>query len=76
MPRDGVLRISGTLTGEGVECPALRGDDGQLYTLTGDLTGVSVGDQVCVEGQLVEISICMQGTTLHVEHVSIAPCDD
>ncbi len=75
MPRDGLLRISGTLTGEGVECPALRGDDGQLYTLTGDLGGATIGDALCVEGQLVEISICQQGMTLDVERLTAAPCE-
>ena len=68
------MRISDTLTSEGVECPALRGEDGQLYTLTGDLAGASVGDQVCVMARLAEISICMQGTTLQVEQISGVPC--
>jgi hypothetical protein len=76
MPRDGMLRVAGTVTTEGVECLALRGDDGQLYTLIGDLAGASIGDEICVEGQLVEISICQQGTTLNVENVAAAPCDD
>ena len=31
--------IEGVLTNEGVECPALRADDGKLYTLMGDLRG-------------------------------------
>lgn len=75
VPRDGILRINGILTDEGVECPALRGDDGQLYTLTGDLSAAAIGDEVCVDGQLVEISICQQGTTLHVEELSLAPCE-
>ena len=29
------ISVVGRLTSEGVECQALRGDDGQLYTLLG-----------------------------------------
>lgn len=74
VPPDGVLQIEGVLTGEGVECPALRGHDGQLYTLAGAPDGAIVGDALCVQGRLVEISICQQGITLEVETISAAPC--
>lgn len=63
------LRIEGTLTDEGVECPALRGRDGELYTLAGDLKGYAAGDQVWVEGAVAQISFCMQGTTIAVERI-------
>ena len=29
------VRVTGIITNEGVECTALRGDDGRLYTLAG-----------------------------------------
>jgi len=74
IPPDGVLHIKGTLTDEGIECPALRGDDGQLYTLTGDRAGASSGDAVCVEGRLVEISVCQQGITVEIEKISAGSC--
>ncbi|MEP2118259.1 DUF5818 domain-containing protein [Bauldia litoralis] len=62
-----IVRISGTLSKEGVECPALRGDDGMLYTLAIDSLGdFEPGDRVEVEGTPAEISICTQGTTLGV----------
>lgn len=45
-------RVVGTLTDEGVECPALRGDDGQIYTLTPrDLQGFEIGDRVAEIGR-------------------------
>lgn len=66
------VRVTGRLTGEGVECQALRGDDGRLYTLTGDLKGFKTGDRVTVEGTVAEISICMQGTTLGVTSIEAA----
>jgi len=63
------LTVKGRLTDEGVECPAMRGDDGKLYTLLGDLKGHRPGDTVCVRGRVAEISFCMQGTTLAVEQI-------
>lgn len=58
--------VKGTLTDEGVECQTLRGDDGKLYTLVGDLGGFGVGDDVYVAGTVAEISFCQQGTTINV----------
>lgn len=66
---DGMVQRRGQLTAEGVECPALRGDDGVLYTLTGSLAEFKVGDEVIVEGTLPEASICMQGTTIQVVRI-------
>lgn len=62
--------LEGELTDEGVECPAFRGDDGELYTLTGDLGGFQAGDRVRIVGTPVEVSTCMQGTTLEVVEIS------
>jgi hypothetical protein len=64
------MTIRGQLTDEGVECPAMRGDDGVLYTLLGDLGGLKPGEQVTVEGTPVAISFCMQGTTLQVTRIT------
>jgi len=68
-PGHGTINVRGTLTTEGVECQALRGDDGQLYTLTGDLQGFKAGDEVRVMGTVVEVSTCQQGTTIAVQHI-------
>ena len=68
-PAGPVLKVQGALTADGVECPALRADNGDLYTLLGDLKGFRSGDRVSVEGTRVEISYCMQGTTLQVTHI-------
>lgn len=62
--------IAGTLTDEGVECQALRAEDGALYTLVGDLAGFRTGDSVRVAGSVAEMSICMQGTTIRVESIA------
>jgi hypothetical protein len=68
------VHVTGVLTDEGVECPALRGDDGQLYTLTprSSTAGFNVGDRVRVSGKVAEVSFCGQGTTLEVKSIKVA----
>lgn len=70
--RPGEVRVTGRLTDEGVECPALRGDDGRLYTLAGDTGGFGPGDRVTVAGGVAEMSFCMQGTTIAVRTIAAA----
>ena len=64
------MKIQGQLTSDGVECPAMKADNGTTYTLLGDLKGFKAGDRVIVEGTPVEISFCMQGTTLKVVQIT------
>lgn len=71
-PGAGEVRVVGRLTDEGVECPALRGDDGRLYTLAGDTGGFKPGDRVTVTGTVAEMSTCMQGTTISVRSIEKA----
>jgi hypothetical protein len=47
----------------------MRGTDGRLYTLVGDLRGFKTGDHVVVEATVAEVSFCMQGTTLEVKSI-------
>jgi hypothetical protein len=62
------VSVTGTLTDQGVPCWALRGDDGVLYTFrrTPETRQFKPGDRIRVEGRIVEISICQQGTTVVV----------
>ena len=73
--QSGAVSVIGTLTDEGVECPAMRGDDGKLYTLTpaGATSGYGPGDRVQVNGTVAEMSICQQGTTISVLGVQPMP---
>jgi len=64
------LFLEGRLTDEGVECPAFRSDDDELYTLTGDLGGFGPGDPVRIVAEPVAVSTCMQGTTVNVLEIS------
>ncbi len=66
---DGTVLRQGQMTDEGVECPALHGKDGVLYTLTGDVGDFDPGDSVIVEGTVAELSPCMQGTTIEVTRI-------
>lgn len=63
------VRLHGELTDEGVECPALRGPFGTLYTLAVSDLEHGPGTEVMVEGTIAEASICMQGTTINVESI-------
>src|SRR5206468_8531998 len=61
--------VKGTLTSEGIECPALRDQGGILYTLAGSIGSYRTGDQVCVKGRRVQMSTCQQGITITVEWI-------
>lgn len=67
------LTVVGRLTNEGVECQALRADDGQLYTLLGDMGTLPIESRVRVLGERLEFSSCQQGITIRVR--SIVPAD-
>ena len=64
------IEVKGRLTDEGVECQALRADDGTLYTLSGDLRGFKTGDRVRVAGTIAEVSICQQGITIEIRKIA------
>jgi Protein of unknown function (DUF5818) len=68
------ISVVGTLTSEGVECPAMKGDDGKLYSLTpSEKIGLAAaGTRIQVEGTVAEMSICQQGITIEVTKVEPA----
>jgi len=67
-----MLCFRGTLTKEGIECPALRIEDNKaLYTLVGETVPFQAGDDVCVCGSVAEVSFCMQGITIAITHISL-----
>ena len=71
---DNLVHLRGVITNEGIECPALRGDDGKLYTLTGITEQLYIGDVLEVVGKPVDVSICMQGTTISImSYKKLAP---
>lgn len=66
--RDGTLRRRGAIADGPGDCLILReGGEGQeVYVLTGDVQGLTVGDEVLVEATLSESPGCGQGTALQV----------
>ncbi len=68
----GEIAVRGVLSDDGVECPALRGSDGRLYTLAGETGVLQIGARVCVRGRIAQISHCMQGITLVVRELAAA----
>lgn len=66
------LRITGTVTREGVECPAVRGDDGKLYTIIGaGREKLTPGARVRITGTVAQMSTCMQGMTIFATGIEI-----
>jgi hypothetical protein len=66
------IRVTGVITNEGVECTALRGDDGRLYTLAGRFRDLTPGERVRVIGRVAQYSFCMQGTTIQPRRIFAA----
>lgn len=63
------VEVHGEVTREGVECPALRGPFGTLYTLAVADFDYTAGTELMVEGRIAGASTCMQGTTIDVEWI-------
>lgn len=67
---DEQIFLEGKLTDEGVECPAFRSDEDELYTLTGDLEGHGPGERVRIVAIPMAMSTCMQGTTVEIVEIT------
>lgn len=67
-----LITVVGRLTNEGVECQALRGDDGTLYTLLGEIGTLPVDTRVSVLGERLEFSSCQQGITIRIRSITPA----
>jgi hypothetical protein len=66
------LTITGTVTRDGVECPAVRGDDGKLYTIVGaGREKLTPGVKVRITGTVAQVSTCMQGTTIEATSIDV-----
>ena len=63
----GTITLSTIMTDEGVECPAVRGADGELYTIPDMPEAFSVGDKLNIEvpdPMKAMVSFCQQGQTI------------
>jgi len=68
------VAVTGTLTDAGVQCQAVQGDDGVLYTIrrTPAVRQLRAGDRIKVTGAIAELSICQQGVTIDVTTIERA----
>ncbi|MFA7430274.1 MAG: LysM peptidoglycan-binding domain-containing protein [Rhodospirillaceae bacterium] len=66
------VEVTGTLTTEGLLCPAIRTGDGILYTLSGDIARLVPGDRVRVVGLIAGTSQCNQGITISAARIEMA----
>ena len=74
VPAEGIVTITGTVTDEGVECPAVRTVENQLYTITGgNRDQLRPGVRVRVTGEIAGISFCQQGTTISASKIEVLP---
>jgi hypothetical protein len=63
---EGMVRRTGFFSDEGLPCPAMRDDEGNLYALSGAVGDVRIGDRLMVEGVLSESSECSEGPSIRV----------
>ena len=71
---NGSITITGTVTDEGVECPAVRTAENQLYTIaTNDRSRLQRGARVRITGRVAEMSFCQQGTTISADTIEVLP---
>lgn len=67
---DGPIATTGVITS--VECPAIRGPDGQLYALAGAVADYRPGDRVEIEGETADSSWCVPGPTIEIGQIRTA----
>ena len=65
-----MITVTGVVTDEGVECRAMRGDDGVFYTFTDLPDEIQAGDRIEVRGTEMGDSTCQQGVTLRTVRVA------
>ena len=68
---DGVFRVDGEITDEGLACPSLRNGDDRLYTLEGNTDGIAAGDRVVLRATLVADPLCAEGVAIEVRDARV-----
>ena len=68
---DGVFRVEGEITDEGLACPTLRNGDDRLYTLEGNTDGIAPGDRVVLRAILAAEPVCDEGLAIEVRDARV-----
>ncbi len=64
------MRRTGNVTERKVSIKTFLDQDQYVYTLTGNLSGLSVGDAVSVDGTYSDSSSCGEGSSIAVVRVT------
>lgn len=68
---DGVFRVEGEITDEGLACPSLRNGDDRLYTLEGNTDGLAAGSRVVLRATLADDPACAEGVAIDVRDARV-----
>ena len=68
---EGVFRVEGEITDEGLDCPTLRNGDDRLYTLGGNTEGLAAGSRVVLRATLSDEPLCDEGLAIEVRDARI-----
>lgn len=77
-PNKNTRTLETTMTDEGVECPAVRGADGELYTITNMPADFELGDRLNIDvpnPMDPMASFCQQGQTIAWTRVELVSPD-
>lgn len=68
---DGVFRVEGEITDEGLACPTLRDGDDRLYALGGNTDGLAAGARVVLRAILSDEPVCDEGLAIEVRDARV-----
>lgn len=68
---EGVFRVEGEITDEGLACPTLRNGDDRLYTLEGNTDRFAPGARVVLRATLAEEPVCAEGLAIDVRDARV-----
>ncbi len=68
---EGVFRVEGEITDEGLACPTLRNQDDRLYTLSGNTEELAAGSRVVLRATLSEQPACDEGLAIEVRDARV-----
>ncbi len=68
---EGVFRVEGEITDEGLACPTMRNGDDRLYTLEGNTEGLAAGSRVVLRATLSEEPLCEEGLAIEVHDARV-----
>ena len=63
--------LTGILTNDGDTCQAFKGHQtNKIYSFYANMNGYQLGEEVCVCGQVAQMTTCKTGTPIEIMHLS------